>query len=121
MKAQSASNWTGGGIFQPCQPGLLCGGQGCAVEGPTGHMRQSPPLMRGHVCHTRVSWCGARPSARVQEKRGGYMRFTSAEAASSALSEFNGRPEAERTIATLSAGMAAVEGEEEVEYYKRVS
>jgi hypothetical protein len=47
------------------------------------------------------------------------MRFASAEAATEALNEFNGKPAEQQTIATLKGKLKLVEGDEETEYHKK--
>eukprot|EP00983_Pelagomonas_calceolata_P099689 1158485-Pelagomonas_calceolata.AAC.3 len=53
------------------------------------------------------------------EKKGGIVRYRTPEAASEALSGFNARPEAERSIGGVKADLKMVEGKEEQEFYER--
>ncbi|KAL6756020.1 La domain-containing protein [Haematococcus lacustris] len=57
----------------------------------------------------------------MQGRQSGYLRFGSPELATAALTEFQAKPEAEKTIMTIKASLKLVEGEEEKDYHRRVS
>ena len=51
----------------------------------------------------------------------GFIRFQTPELAAKGLEEFQAKPEAERTLAGTQATWRNLEGNEEEEYYDRVS
>ncbi|GFH27142.1 RNA binding protein, partial [Haematococcus lacustris] len=55
----------------------------------------------------------------MQGRQSGYLRFGSPELATAALTEFQAKPEAEKTIMTIKASLKLVEGEEEKDYHRR--
>ncbi|PNH01507.1 hypothetical protein TSOC_012603, partial [Tetrabaena socialis] len=55
----------------------------------------------------------------LEGRKGGYLRFITPELAAAALADFVAREEEARTVAGIKGAMKAVEGEEEMSYYKR--
>ncbi|GIL46268.1 hypothetical protein Vafri_3288 [Volvox africanus] len=56
-----------------------------------------------------------------EERTCGYIRFHAPDLAAKALADYESRPEDSRTIAGVKGTMKKVEGEEEVDYYKRAA
>ncbi|GIL71586.1 hypothetical protein Vretimale_716 [Volvox reticuliferus] len=56
-----------------------------------------------------------------EERTCGYIRFHAPDLAAKALADYESRPEDSRTIAGIKGTMKKVEGEEEVNYYKRAA
>eukprot|EP00195_Chlamydomonas_chlamydogama_P015559 CAMPEP_0202901700 /NCGR_PEP_ID=MMETSP1392-20130828/14409_1 /ASSEMBLY_ACC=CAM_ASM_000868 /TAXON_ID=225041 /ORGANISM="Chlamydomonas chlamydogama, Strain SAG 11-48b" /LENGTH=386 /DNA_ID=CAMNT_0049588309 /DNA_START=111 /DNA_END=1267 /DNA_ORIENTATION=- len=70
-----------------------------------------------------VDVMGGRDKVRFVEldenKKGGYMRFTSPEAAAKALEEFTAKGDDEKMIAGIKGKLRKVEGQEEADYHRR--
>ena len=60
-------------------------------------------------------------AACLQDKKSGVVRFSAPEVADAALAEVNAKAEEERKVGGCKASLAKVEGEQELQYYKRVS
>ena len=56
----------------------------------------------------------------MQDKKSGFIRFNTPELASAALAEFSAKAEEERTIVSVKGTLRSTEGDEELDYYKRV-
>eukprot|EP00967_Tisochrysis_lutea_P052522 scaffold65110_cov16-Tisochrysis_lutea.AAC.1 len=99
-------------------------GQPCKCGSLSGPKRKESKLARAFVwpqipgATPQNSLC-APWDVVLQEKKGGIVRYRTPEAASEALSGFNARPEAERSIGGVKADLKMVEGKEEQEFYER--